>query len=255
MDRAEYLKMHDVEERMWWYHGIHANLLSLYRRQARGATGRLLDAGCGTGGFLRKLTAAFPSTTVIGMDFDREAASLAASKSAQPVCVGSINQLPFADASLAAIFSADVLCHRSVDEAAALAGFHRCLQPGGVLLVNLPAYDWMTSAHDRAVHTARRYTGDRLRSLLTQAGFCNVRISYWNTLLFPLMVLRRKLLARRGERSDVMPFPAPVEWLFRAVMRVEAAVIGCGLALPFGGSVLASAVKADRLPQRSGQNP
>ncbi|HWK45418.1 MAG TPA: class I SAM-dependent methyltransferase [Stellaceae bacterium] len=244
MDRAEYQKMHAVEERMWWYHGLHANLLAHYRRQiGGGAAGRVLDAGCGTGGFMRRLSAALPTGEVVGMDFEPEACALAAVKSARPVCVGSINQVPFADASLAAIFSADVLCHRSVDEAAALAGFHRCLRPGGVLLLNLPAYDWMTSAHDRAVHTARRYTGRRVRALLSEAGFSDMRIGYWNTLLFPLMVLRRKLLARTGEQSDVMPFPAPIEWLCRGVMRIEAGLIAHGFLLPFGGSVLAAAVK------------
>jgi SAM-dependent methyltransferase len=244
MDRVEYEKMHAVEERMWWYHGIHANLLTAFRRSGRALPGmRVLDAGCGTGGFLAKLGRAVPGLERIGMDFEPVAADLTRARAAVPVSVASINQLPFAAASLGAIFSADVLCHRSVDQAQALADLHRCLAPGGVLLLNLPAYDWMFSAHDRAVHTARRYTRTRLDALLRQAGFAQVRTSYWNCLLFPLMVLRRKLMKTEGAASDVMPFPAPIEFLFRGAMRIENFLLRSGIALPFGGSVLAVAIK------------
>ena len=53
MDRIEYEKMHAVEDRMWWYHGLHANLLTAFARTGRARAGlRVLDAGCGTGGFL-----------------------------------------------------------------------------------------------------------------------------------------------------------------------------------------------------------
>ena len=67
-------------------------------------------------------------------------------------------------------------------------------------------------------------------------------MTYWNTILFPLMVLRR--FAVRHEVSDVMPFPAPLELAFRGVMRVENGLLGHGIRLPFGGSLLATAIKS-----------
>jgi len=241
MDRAEYLKMHAVEERMWWYRGCHANLLTAYRRWSKPLPSLpVLDAGCGTGGFLLKLRGTIPA---YGMDLEPVAAELAGQKSGAAICVGSINDLPFATGSLGAIFSADVLYHRGVDEQRALADLHRCLAPGGVLVLNLPAYDWLKSAHDEAVHTARRYTRSRIRHLLREAGFEQITTSYWNTLLFPLMVLRRKLFTTSTTTSDVMVYPAPIEALFRAVMHLENLALRSGLALPFGGSVLAAAVK------------
>ena len=246
MDRIEYEKMHAVEERMWWYHGLHANLLTMFRHAGRDRPGlKVLDAGCGTGGFLVKLGRAMPTLARLGMDIEPVAAAFAAAKAGVPVCVGSINELPFATGSLGAILSADVLYHRAVDEGRALADLHRCLEPGGVLVLNLPAYDWMFSAHDRAVHTARRYTATRIQARLRAAGFAEVRTTYWNSLLFPLMVLRRKLVKTEGTASDVMPFPVPIEFLFRSVMRIENLLLQCGIALPFGGSVLAVAIKHD----------
>jgi SAM-dependent methyltransferase len=245
MDRAEYLKMDDVEERMWWYRGCHANLLAFYRRQATPAAASLplLDAGCGTGGFLRKLGAALPGNLLVGLDIEPIAIGLARQKGTASVCVGSIERLPFASNSLAAVFSADVLYHRGVDERQAVAELHRCIAPGGVLVLNLPAYDWLMSAHDRAVHSARRYTRTRLDALLREAGFARITTSYWNTLLFPLMVLRRKLFTTNRTTSDVMIYPAPIEALFRAAMRLETWALARGWRLPFGGSVIAAAVK------------
>src|SRR5438270_7298969 len=107
---------------MWWFAAAHANLLALYERMSgrseagAAASKPLLDAGCGTGGFLVKLAAAYPARSVIGLDADAFAASRARLKSGCPVCVGSVNALPFADGAFDAIFSADVLCHRDVDE-------------------------------------------------------------------------------------------------------------------------------------------
>jgi SAM-dependent methyltransferase len=246
MDRAEYLKMHAVEERMWWYRGCHDNLLTALRNWA-GPLPPLpvLDAGCGTGGLLAKLRVALAGHAVFGMDIEPLAAELAGRKSGAAICVGSINELPCAAGSLGAIFSVDVLYHRAVDERRALADFHRCLAPGGALVLNLPAYEWLKSAHDDAVHCARRYTRSRLRRALAEAGFARIATSYWNTLPFPLMVLRRKLFTTNTTTSDVMIYPAPIEALFRAAMRLENLVLGRGLPLPFGGSVLAVAVKHD----------
>jgi len=243
MNRDEYVKMHAIEDRMWWYRGLHANLLSALLRDGGVAPGLVLDAGCGTGGFLTRLHASFPAIERVGLDFEPIAVSLAAEKSGAPVCVGSVNALPFADGSLGAIVSADVLCHRGVSESAALANFHRCLRPGGALILNLPAYEWMMSAHDRAVDNVRRYGAPSLRQKLRAAGFGRVTTSYWNCLLFPLMALSRKVLATHGGRSDVMTYSAPIEAIFRAVMRIEGFLLARGARLPFGGSIIAVARK------------
>ena len=196
---------------MWWYTGLHNNVLTILRQRLGSASrGLLLDAGCGTGGLLRKLRSAFPDLSLVGLDADELACSFALRKSCQAMCVGSVNALPFSDNAFTAIVSADVLCHSGACEGRAISDFYRCLEPGGVILINVPAYQWMYSSHDRAVHTARRYSRARLYELLCGAGFADVRTTHWNTVVFPLMVLRR-VLTRRKEGSDVMFYPAPVE--------------------------------------------
>jgi SAM-dependent methyltransferase len=246
MEREEYDRLRLVEDRMWWFAAIHANLLTLYRQTMPRlpTTNRLLDAGCGTGGFLARLRREMPDTPTIGVDADETAGRWAAEKSARPVCVGSVNALPFADAAFATIVSVDVLCHRHVDEAQALAQFHRCLAAGGILVLNLPAYRWLMSHHDEAVYTARRYTRRQVLGLLRAAGFRPIFASYWNIVLFPLMVVTRKLLPA-GSGSDVKLQPRIVETLCRAATALERALMRRGVRFPFGGSVLAVATKPE----------
>src|SRR6201987_3722547 len=179
---------------MWWFSAMHANLLMAAQQSGIDEPNLpILDAGCGTGGFLARLAVKYCRKPVIGLDLDLQACTRAAIKSDRPVCAGSFNDLPFADDALAAIFSADVLCHEGVDETRALRQFNRCLSQNGGLILNLPAYRWMLSRHDMPVSNPRRYTTTGLRPLLTAVGFRLVYISYWNAVLFPLMVVTRKL--------------------------------------------------------------
>ena len=231
---------------MWWFAAIHANLAMLYRRA--GATvasgGRILDAGCGTGGFLAALARRMPEREMIGLDADETACRWAREKSGRPVCAGSLSALPFGDAKFRAIFSVDVLCHCDVDEARALRQFHRCLSAGGLLFLNLPAYRWLMSRHDAAVYNVRRYTRRDVVRLLREAGFRPIFAGYWNMILFPVMVVTRKLLPA-SSGSDVKLQPRLVEAVCRAATSFERGLMRAGLRFPFGGSVLAVAAKSE----------
>jgi SAM-dependent methyltransferase len=233
VEHAEYDLMDEAEARMWWYRALHARLADALRD----VTGRILDAGCGTGGLLASLPAT-PGVTRFGLEYHAPAAARAAAKSRAAVACGSIAALPFAAASFDAAVAADVLCHAGVDPPAALAELARVLRPGGLLVLNMPAYAWLASAHDRRVHNARRVTARGLRAWLRAAGYREVRAGYWNTLLLPLMAVQRKLLARGDAGSDVAVFPPWVDATFFAVTETERRL---RLTLPAGGSVLAVA--------------
>jgi SAM-dependent methyltransferase len=234
MEPAEYALMDAAEDRMWWYRALHARLLDALAD----VHGDVLDAGCGTGGLLAGLSAGRPDLTMIGVEWSAAACWRAAVKSGVPIVRGSTNALPFADAGFDAAIAADLLCHRAVDPEQTLAELRRVLRPGGRLIANMPAYAWLLSAHDRQVHNVRRSTVRRLTAMLTEAGFCRVRARYWNSLLLPLMVAQRKLLARRGAASDVAPFPPWLDGTLHAMTEIERRL---PFALPAGGSVLAIA--------------
>jgi hypothetical protein len=107
-------------------------------------------------------------------------------------------------------------------------------------LVRVPALRLLWGAHDEAVHSRHRYTAGELERLLEAAGLIVVRSTYGNSLLFPMLATRRTLdrwLHRHG--SDVEFLPAPLEWLFLRLLKLEAWLIGKGVRFPVGASVMA----------------
>ena len=243
MEPGEYDLMDAAEDGMWWYRAAHARVLDALRARP-GAPGPLLDAGCGTGGLMRRVADELPVSAPVGLDFMPSAALRAARKSGRPVTAGDTNRLPFPDASFGAAVSIDVICHAGVDPATALAELHRVLRPGGTLVLNLPSYEWLTSAHDVRVHNARRFTATGARRLLEAAGFARILARYWNGLLLPLMVLQRKVLQRRPDApSDVTEFPPWVDATLHAVSELERRIVRAGLPMPAGGSVLLVATR------------
>ncbi|HXA20769.1 MAG TPA: class I SAM-dependent methyltransferase [Acetobacteraceae bacterium] len=234
MEPAEYDLMDAAEDRMWWYRALHVRLVAALAD----VHGSVLDAGCGTGGLLAALRARRPDLELVGLDWAEAACRRAAAKSGAQIVRGSANVLPFADASFDAVIAADLLCHRAVDPDRTLPELSRVLRPGGRLIVNMPAYAWLLSAHDRQVHNVRRQTAGQLATLLRKAGFHGVRARYWNGLLLPLMVVQRRLLSRGSAASDVAAFPPWLDAMLHGMTEIERHL---PFALPAGGSVLAIA--------------
>ncbi|MDP1837942.1 MAG: class I SAM-dependent methyltransferase [Reyranella sp.] len=246
MESPEYELMHAVEDRMWWYRGLRTLVAGQLARALAGvpARGPVLDAGCGTGGMLRVLGKVVAGRPTLGLDFNPVAAGMALAKAGRPVMSGSVNEMPIGNDTLGGYVSLDVLCHAGVDPEKALSEARRCLQPGAVAVLNLPAYAWMFSAHDRRTQNARRFTRGEARKLLARNGFRIRRASYWNTFLFPLMLLHR-LIERDDAKSDVREYPSWQDAFFSAILAVERAIIATGVSLPFGGSLLVVAVRED----------
>lgn len=241
MERSEYEVLPAIEPRHWWHGGMRALVAAfldpLYRDRH---DLRILDAGCGTGGnmhFLRRYG------QVWGLDYADIALELAAHTLAGRLARGSVMALPYADASFDLVTSFDVLYHRGVpDEAPALHEMRRVLAPGGRVLLRLPAYEFLRSKHDRAVHTRRRYTVREVLQLVAAAGFVPERWSYGNTLLFPLAVAQRlsekALPALERDESDLaLPSP-PVNRALRVPFALEAGWLAAGGRMPYGLSIL-----------------
>jgi SAM-dependent methyltransferase len=234
MEPAEYALMDAAEDCMWWYRALHARLLD----SVADRTGSLLDAGCGTGGFLAAVRTNRPDLRLFGVEWAEAAAKRASAKSGARIVRGSVNELPFAEASFDIAVSADVLCHGSVDPSKALGELRRVLRPGGRVVINMPAFGWLMSAHDRRVHNTRRQTARETAAMLSAAGFRNVRSRYWNGILLPLMVLQRKLFSRGDAASDVAVFPPWQDRTLHAMTVVERRL---AVPVPAGGSILATA--------------
>lgn len=242
MQPDEYRKMAAVEDAMWYYRALHRHVVRSLLGGLRSAPAQVLDAGCGTGGLLRRLREAQPAWQLTGVDFSPLACALARERAGTTVLQGSIAELPFADATFDAVISCDVVC-QVADPARAVREFYRALKPGGMAVLTMPAYAWLHSYHDDQVGNLRRYTRRELNALLQAAGFRVEDSTYWNMLPFPLAVVRRRILPPAAPTSDVRLYPAPLEAMFNGLMAVEHVWRGWGGRLPFGSSVLTVARK------------
>lgn len=236
MQLAEYRKLSEVEDRMWYFHALNRRVAHWLGRLLPAGPARVLDAGCGTGGLIKALRAAGRDWRLTGLDFMPLACELARERTGAEIVPGSITALPFADGAFDAVVSTDVVCQVE-DGGQALREFARVVRPGGVVLVNVPAYRWLWSYHDAAVETKHRYTRPELAGLFRAAGIGVVFASYANLLPLPLIVARRKLFRPIRPTSDVRLHPPAVEAVFAALAAVEAAWQRAGWASPMGSSV------------------
>jgi len=251
MEAAEYDRMHALEQQFWWYRALHAITLQRIQKILAQSnfqdTFSLLDAGCGTGGLLHYLNNhrdVLPITmNLFGLEFDAPSALRSKAKSQAEVVSADINRLPFDDDSFNIITSNDVLYHQNVSPLETSAEFYRVLKPGGSVLIHLPAFDWMQSAHDQHVHTRERYNKQKCTALLTQQGFQVKRCAYWNSLLFPIMIAHRLTGGKHKSSSDVEAISPLLDTLLYRIISLEKMLTKINISFPFGGSVWAWAIK------------
>ncbi len=248
METAEYEIMFRTECRHWWYRALHRVLFHhLEQFLPEWRNGVILDAGCGTGAVMEKLSQA---RHPVGVDLSPEAIAFCRQRGLQNVFQADVSAMPFAGGSFDAVISSSVLYHQWVpDVPAALRETWRVLKPGGLLLVNVPACPALHSAHDEAVLTARRFTTESLRRLLAQNGFEICRMTGWTTLLFPAAWLaRRARLSKKGRDFDDNQMPSSAaNWVFELIMRLEFFLMRL-FPLPAGVALFCVARKKEALP-------
>ncbi len=225
MQTEDYQYLYDLEAQFWWFAGmrdITASLLDPYLPASRQRV--ILDAGCGTGGNLEWLRRYAGNGTIIGLDYVGTALQFCRQAGHDRLVQASATQLPFAAATFDLVTSFDVLEQlRAAEDEQALREMYRVLQPGGTAFVRVPAYEWMKSGHDFALHSQHRYTLRELRLKLMQVGFTIQRATYANSVLLPIAAVRRLALKPLGlaeAGSDVKPLPASWQWLNESLARV-----------------------------------
>ena len=148
----------------------------------------------------------------------------------------------------------DVLEHIDDDEAV-LKNLHDALKQGGTLFITVPADRRLWSAMDIYAEHKRRYSMQELRAKIEGNGFKVIKMSYFMTLLFPFILLSRKLPLRTRKmneedlkkpiKKEVMNELQPhviINSLFFLIFCLEVPFIN-SITLPFGSSLLCVAVK------------
>ena len=116
------------------------------------------------------------------------------------------------------------------------------LRPGGHLLINVPALQWLYSVYDETVGHVRRY--DRLTLAREAEGLdLEVReVRYWGFAFVPLLMLRKALLRARARqpgnviRTGFRPPGGLANALLSGLVHVESALVGGHP--PLGSSVM-----------------
>lgn len=210
MEEREYEVLYKLEQKHFWYQALHKNIIDTLKELfSQGNKIKILDAGCGSGLLLQKLQ---QIGTAFGFDLSEYALKFCLQRQLKNISRATVQHLPFEADMFDAVISADVLYHRNVPEdRKALLEFYRVLKTGGSLVLNLPAFEFLRSAHDIAIHTQRRYKKKQLELLLRSCGFKINQCYYRNWLLFPFMVLSRllrKVHMKAKPESDVSLPPA-----------------------------------------------
>jgi len=243
MNPAEYEIMYRVEDAHWWYIGLRNMILDFLTAYAPNRSPLILDAGCGTGAVLKALG---DRLRTAGIDFSVEAIRFCRIRGLVRTAAASVVALPFPNESFDVVISCDVLCNRSIrDKGAALCEMGRVLKPGGVFFLNLPAYQWMLSSDDSAVQQDRRFTRRELRRLLCAASLKPVRMTHWNSLLLPPIILIRmwRKIMRRSTSDLDGGSGVLANLLFGCALAAERGLIRAVSAMPFGLSIFAVARK------------
>ena len=238
-----YDRIYDAEERHWWYVGMR-NLTAavLGERLTRPGT-RILDAGCGTGGFLRWVLDRGSGAQAAGVDIAVSALELARTRvpeaDLQP---STLRSLPFDDESFDLVVSHDVLQHVPEEDVhESLTELLRVLVPGGTVLLRTNGSRRLRRERD----DWRAYDRGTLRSQLVAAGFEIERVTYANALLGLWGALRGRVPHAPSEERDGIPRREPgslVDAVGRFALAAEARLLARPrTTLPYGHTLIAVA--------------
>jgi SAM-dependent methyltransferase len=204
MAEQEYRLMRETEDQLWWYRLLHRKVVTALRRAGVKGDAPILDVGCGTGGVLSALrTAGF--SAACGLDVSPLAVQICNERGLS-VALGDAREIGAAVGTrrFTAIICNDVLCYfDSLQAQAVMAESAALLTPGGVLVLNVPAYAAFAGMHDRAVGIQHRATRAELEKQLQQTGFEITELQAWPLFLAPLIAL-----ARAGQRWNLRLRPS-----------------------------------------------
>lgn len=237
----------------WWFRTVHRVFRDLLAGSGLGPSACVLDAGCGTGQHLLRVSREL-TPAAFGFDRSEDALRFCRRRGLSAVSRASVNEIPFRDGTFDAVTAIDLFECAAVDERRAWAECWRVTRPGGRILILVPAaYAWLRSArHERAVHLVRRYTVRSLERLVSSRPARIVRLTHLFGAVLPAVAAFRVAQnclggVPTGAGSEVaVPHPVLNGILFRLEQR-EAAWIRTR-DLPFGCSLIAVAEKPSGVP-------
>ncbi|HEX2015249.1 MAG TPA: class I SAM-dependent methyltransferase [Solirubrobacteraceae bacterium] len=244
MDETAYRQFVELERTHFWFVARRRIFFSLLERELGARRDlRILDVGCGAGGMLGPLSR---YGDVQGIEVSEELVHFCRERGFPRVHVGSADDLPVPARSQDLVALFDTIEHIA-DDTRALAECRQALTPGGLVILSVPAYPFLYANNDRVAHHHRRYTRRALIATLSAAGLVPIKVTYFNTFLFPAIlpvVMVKKLSERWRDPHDTTNLShemAPaLNRVLTAIMSSERLVLS-HVNFPFGHSLFALA--------------
>lgn len=208
MEKELYREMYDQEVHHWWFRAKRRIILNLIRSYMEDIPHpRFLDVGCGTGAMLKELEGLGET---VGIDASDEALAFAATRTRARLIKGRVpKDLYNLDEEFDFVLMLDLLEHLD-DDLGALEAASSVLCKNGIVLITVPAFQWLFAPRDLYHHHRRRYHKSELDSLLVKASFNVEYLSYYNFFLFPLAAAQRlisRFFGSRPARDLTLPPP------------------------------------------------
>lgn len=197
----EYQRMAESEERHWWYKSLHNNIKAAIKKTFKeNSSIKIVDAGCGTGGMLDVLKNSGYSD-IQGFDLSADAIEFCKQKKMNAFLgdVVLIEQY-YEKNSIDVIICNDILCYFQTleEQQKIMTSFESVLKKGGIIILNLPAFESFSGMHDIAVGIKKRSCVDDMKQI--KGGLEIEKLYCWPFTLFPLILLTRKI-QKRGLNS------------------------------------------------------
>lgn len=244
MEKNEYARMYHLETSFWWYQILHELVDSTVGKNKQVGDIKILDAGCGTGRMMEILQ---KYGLVYGIDYSEEAVFLANKRGLDNIEIGNLNEYYFKENCFDTITCLDVLYHSDIiDDLSVVQNFHNALKPNGILIINLPAFEYLKRSHDIVVHTKKRYRKGVFVSQLKAIGFSEVHASYRMPHLYCIILISKLFAGKRSFKkpeSDLKELPDWLNSLLVFLGRIENSFIKRGFSIPFGSSLFIVAKK------------
>jgi ubiquinone/menaquinone biosynthesis C-methylase UbiE len=197
-----------IQKNWWWFISRRELILQLIKDISYTS---VLEIGCGSGELSKYLK------SYNGIDI---------SESSCKFIVGDAQKLPIKDSSIDLILLLDILEH--VDDKIVIDEVYRVLKPSGNVIITVPGFMFLWSQHDIDNHHIKRYR----RGELPLNKFKIIKFTYWNTILFPLMILAKK------KKSQLTVLPKFVNYILQKVLRFENYLISKNIRFPIGVSLV-----------------
>ena len=184
-------KLHDtyrrIENEHWWFVGRRKILFDLLKKHSA-PVNSILDVGCNTGVLVRALQER--GHDAYGTDLSSDAIEYGKAHGVANLQLADGVRQPFPDGMFDCVLALDVIEHID-DDGAALKEMMRVLKPNGLLIIKVPAYQFLWGVQDDVSQHKRRYTKKSLQALMSSVQLEVLRCSYFNTFLFPPIALIR----------------------------------------------------------------